>query len=242
MKKLLTIISTFVLGITVLTGCANASDNSDIESHSTDNTSINTSDIYNFLSNSSDSYIKVRKEEGYVSVRPGTLNKIYYSSEESDIALALDMLNQKVRKADEQMMPAGGFYFKYRFYSTESAYDEIYIANDLLQYKGDYYLLNEPYNVDLNKGQNQIYGFSNCRGDYKVYKNEKYIKDFNKVGELEFIKGEPNFNEPLCNIDCDDFDIFITSKDEFYNNICEGSAAQRNYYKLVGDIDFSSLI
>ena len=36
MRKIFTLISTLVLGITVLTGCANASD----KSHSTDNTSI----------------------------------------------------------------------------------------------------------------------------------------------------------------------------------------------------------
>ena len=151
------------------------------------------------------------------------------------------MLNQKVTKADEQMMPTGGFYFKYQFYSSESTYDEIYIANDLLQYKGDYYLLTEPYKVDLNKEENQIYGFLNCRGDYKVYKNEEYIKDFNTVEELEFIESEINSKEPLCKIDCINFEIFITSKDDFYI-VRESSASQLNYYKLVGDIDFSSLI
>ena len=227
MKKILTSILTLVLGIVVFSGCSNAT--------------INLSDAYDFLDNSSDTYIKVRKEHGYIGVEPGSLNNVYYSENTDDISTILSKLDQKVEQVDNQMMTPGGFYLEYRFYINEESYDEICITNNLIRYKDAYYLLNDSYNIDLKSNENQIYSFVTFDDNCKVYKDNEYQEDFNKVNELEFIKTNAINKDPIITIDCNGFKLYILSENEFYKETSDAKVPYE-YFKIVGHIDFSSII
>lgn len=248
MKKLLTIIVTFVLVITVLTGCANKfsqdgndSTNENSSSQTLENETINLSDAFSFLNKSSDTYIKVRKEQGYVGVAPGRLNNIFYSDSTNDIKTILTMLNQKIKKADEQMMPCGGFYLEYRFYKDNEFYDEIRITNNLIRYNKNYYLLSSNYNFEFKNNENQIYNFVTYNDVGKVYKNNEYINDFNSISEIEFIKTKATNKDIILTIESNGFELYVTSNDEFYKKDF-GHENSYSYYKIVGELDFSSLL
>lgn len=249
MKKLLTIISTLILGISFLTGCTNNNifqngTNNTNENSSTqtiENETINLSDAFSFLNKSSDNYIKVRKEEGHVGVKPGMLNNVFYSDNNNDIKTILTMLNQKVKKADTQMMPSGGFYFEYRFYKYNEFYDEIRIINNLIIYNKTYYLLTKNYDFEFKNNANQIYNFVIYNDAGKVYKNNEYIKDFNNISEIEFVKIKATNKDIILIIESNGFELYVTSRHEFYKKdpVYENSYS---YYKIVGELDFSYLI
>lgn len=229
MKKVLTTLPIFILGLTALAGCAGRT--------------IKLSDAFSFLKNDSGSFVRLRKEHGYISVGPGDLNDVWYSEDEADIRTALTMLDQKAEKAETQMMPDGGFYFDYRFYSDKDTYDLIRIANNLISYKDTFYELKEPYDIELKNDGDQINSFVTYGDEFKVYRNDEFVTDFDKVRDLEFVKTEEIAKEKICVIKCLGFELEVLSKDEFRKDRrITGAPLSYDYFRTVGDIDFSSII
>ena len=247
MKKVLTLIPLLVLFITALSGCINNishnetnGSNENSKKQALENETINLSEAFDFLNNGSEAYVKLRKEYGYVGVAPGSLNNVFYSDNNDDISKILAMLNQRATKADTQMMPTGGFYLEYRLYINEEAYDEIRITNNLIIWNKAYYLLTKPYDIELSNNENQIYSFVTYNDNCKVYKNNEYINDFNRINELEFIKSKEIAKDLLLTVDCNGFELYVTGEKEFY--IKNSSNNSYEYYKIVGEVSLSHII
>lgn len=145
-----------------------------------------------------DNVTKVRVETGAIGVAPGSLVDIEYSEDETDIAILLDLLNQKLVKTNDPKID-GGSYVKYTYYVENCEY-ELRITNQFVLYTSlstyqyfsfedkDYRLpkLSQPYL--------QCHSFLASEIDSEVYDNNHFlVGKYAYLPYLEFIEEDSEF-------------------------------------------------
>ena len=186
---------------------------------------------------SQDEVIKVRYEQGYIGVAPGSLTNISYSEDIDDINNILSLLEMSLyeEKGDDWRV-TGGSYKKYTIFTNDNTY-VIDITNGYISYNKKHYKFIGEY-ITLKNPNITAKSFITYLDTYEAYFNDgTKIGDFDKLSDIEFIEYPYDVipeNEDIGYLETEFGRLHIHSEKIFYK--VEDNV--HIYYLIVSESDF----
>ena len=187
---------------------------------------------------------KVRFENGHNGITPGSFNKIFYSNNKDDIINCFNYILSKIMLAEtNEYQVDGGGYESITFYDELNSYD-LKISNRFI-YGDDctYEIEKIPGSTKINNQYVNAYSFVTYGEDncdvYKVEKENEVAKTIDYLDELEFTEWG---NEMVENTEPKFFiDDGLKVKSILYIYEANRFKYLDKFYKVIGDLNFSSL-
>lgn len=187
-----------------------------------------------------DDVIKVKREDGFLGVAPGSKKYVSYSSDSKDINNVLSVLDINIceDKTNEWQID-GGSYTCYSIFTNENKYN-IYISNGYIHSNDKHYRYNDKdvvfENASLSANSYIVYG-----GMFDAYNaNNEKIGTYSGLSEFEFIDyiDDSVFEkEELGYLDTEIGIIYILTDNIFYVKDDD----IKSYYLIVGEKKFDSI-
>lgn len=187
---------------------------------------------------------KIRLENGYNGIAPGSFNEIFYSSNKDDIINCFNYILSKIMivETNEYQVDGGG-YESITFYDELNSYD-LKIASGFI-YGDDcvYHIEKIPGSTKINNPYVNAYSFVTYGEDncdvYKVEKENEVAKTIDYLDELEFTE---RGNEIAENTEPKFFiDDCLKVKSRLYIYEANRFKYLDKFYKIIGNINFSNL-
>lgn len=187
---------------------------------------------------------KVRFENGYNGISPGSFNEICYTNNKKDLINCNNYLLSKAMIVEtEENVPPGGWHENITFYDELNFYN-LKIVNGFI-YGDDcvYHIEKIPGSTKINNPYVNAYSFVTYGEDncdvYKAEKENEVAKTIDYLDELEFTE---RGNEIAENTEPEFFiDDCLNVKSRLYIYEANRFKYLDKFYKIIGDINFSNL-
>ncbi len=182
---------------------------------------------------------KIRVENGYIGVAPGSFTNIMYSSNENDIKNLYNALLRPLRLiSEENALVTGGSYYQYTFYDELNKKYELCVDNKIIYYGGAYYYLDFTFFYDIYKLSSCLHSFITYSDTCAIYDNDNNIVcDYKGLSNFEFRPSDAVNKEARYHLGEEfDMDIYIIDADTFYIEENE----KKSFYKIETSQDHSN--
>lgn len=143
-------------------------------------------EIFNLTNIELKDITKVRYEQMYIGVAPGSLTNIEYSNDEEDIKNVYDLLNEEVYlETSDDFLVVGGGAVLYTIYTENGSYD-FKITNDYIFKYPNYYRFEGKY-VKINHPSKVAHSFITYNFEFETYtKSGIKVNNDALLNEYEF--------------------------------------------------------